>query len=150
MAKYRWYKNGRIYVKSRDMERSSIFDITQEYFDDHIGHQTHYDGEELNLYNTNITSLRKLETVEGWLTLNYSKLTSLENLKSVGDNLQLGDTNITSLGNLKHVGGRLGLVGTNLTSLGKLEHVGRHIYCTRDSDTHKLLMNSKFKDIVYT
>ena len=128
MAQYRWYKNGRPIVKSKDMERVQVSDVTKEYFDDHIGHQTHYEGN-LDLNQTDITDLGKLETVSGSLELSYSA--------------------ITSLGNLKSVGGYIGLTGINLTSLGKLESVGFKVFCTANTPTHELFMNSKFKDRIW-
>ena len=145
---YRWFKNGRMVVKSVDIERISIYGLTQEYFDDHIGNRKHYEGY-LALYETNITSLGKLETVGGYLDLESTKIASLGNLKSVGDGLDLNDcSNLTSLGKLEYVRGDLDLSKTNITDLGKLETVGGDIHCTEGSTTHKLLMNSKFADQV--
>ncbi len=141
-----------------------IGSITDEYFYDYIGDQTHYE-DDLDLSYTNITSLSNLKSVGGVLDLTKSKITSLSELKhagglhlvrsgiqnlgkleSVHTHLNLDRTEITSLGNLKSVGGNLGLNHTNITDLGKLEVVGGIILCTRDSPTHELLMNSKFKD----
>ena len=149
---YRWYKNGRIYVKSDDsvIEYSNIFNITQEYYDDYIGNQKHYEGD-LSLYGSEVTSLGKLESVEDDLNLHKSKVTSLGNLKSVGGFLSLPLTGITSLGNLESVGsygGCLHLQGAELTSLGNLKSVGGIIYCTLDSSTYELFMNSEFRDKV--
>ena len=126
---YSWYKNGREIVKSWDIKRKSLSnaDITQEYFDDYVSNQKHYDGM-LNLYDSEITSLGKLESVEGSLRLDNPKM--------------------ITLGNLKHVSGHLGLVNLDLTDLGKLESVGGFIYCATNSSTYDLLMDSKFSDQV--
>ena len=126
---YRWYKNNRLIVKSVDIERNIFVNgsITQEYFDDYIGNQKHYEGR-MNLFKSDISSLGKLESVSKWLSVSGTKITSLDNLKTVCSNLIV--------------------INTNLTSLGKLKTVGGDIYCTKGSTTHKLLMNSKFKDQV--
>ena len=81
-----WYRGGREIVRSYDINRIEVFNITQEYYDDYIGNQKTYDGD-LFLSQTNITSLGSLETVNGML--------------------YLGGTHLTSLGNLKHVGGKI-------------------------------------------
>ena len=100
--------------------------MTQEYFDDYIGNQKHYSSW-LDLYGyVNITDLSNLEIVSGWLDLSF--------------------TCMTSLGKLERVQGDLSLRGVVLTSLGNLEHVSGQICCTRNSSTHKLLLNSEFKD----
>ena len=124
---YSWYKDGRFYVKSDDIEREEIFGVTKEYFDDYIGNQTIY-KRNLDLHNTGITSLGKLERVKGWL--------------------ELSGTNLTSLGNLKSVGRGLYLENTNLISLGNLERVRGVIRCDDNGATYELLMNSRFKDKV--
>ena len=124
---YSWFKNGRMIVKSVGMERQNIFGITQEYYDDYIVSQKNF---------------------EGSLTLYKSNITSLGNLESVGGDLTLYKSNVTSLGNLKVVEGWLGLSRSKITSLGKLEYVGDNIYCTRNSNTHKMTLDSKFKNQV--
>ena len=103
------------------------YGLTKEYFDDYIGNNPHFDYN-INLFNTGVTSLGKLEMVRGHLGLEGTK--------------------ITSLGKLEHVGRYLSLEGAELGSLGNLKHVGEVIYCTEGSDTHELLMNSKFVDQV--
>ncbi len=128
---YIWYKNSREIVKSYDMERNRIIfkEMTQQYFDDYIGNQTHYKGD-LNLYGLNLTSLGKLETVSGWIDLRFSKLTSLGNLKGVSGGLDLRDSEITSL--------------------GKLEYMeGSYIHCDKGTTLYEHLMDSKFKDQVW-
>ena len=166
---YRWYKNGRLIMKSYDIEGVRSFGLTQEYYDDYIGNQKHIEGD-LDLRVTNITNLGKLESISGNLNLYFSKMlpslgklesvggdlnlsrsteiTSLGNLKHVGGHLDLGHSQITSLGNLEHVAGHLHLDDTNITSLGKLKSVGRLIICTRDNTSYDLFMNSEFKDRV--
>ncbi len=148
MAQYRWYRDGGMYVKSRDLIRRKIFDVTPQYFDEHIGNQTHYEGL-LNLTNSKITSLGKLESVEGNVSLKYSKITSLGKLESVSGHIDLKFSNITNLGNLKTVDGDIYLRGVDsIESLGKLETVGGVIYCDHQTPIHDMLMNSKFKDQV--
>ncbi len=137
-----------MYVATYDIEMTDIHRLTPEYYDDHIGNQTHYKGD-LNLMYTKITSLGKLEHVGGWIDLdNTTHLKSLGKLEHASTSIFMRRTNVTSLGNLKSVGFNLDLRRTNLTDLGKLEQVGGSIFCTRDSDTHKLLINSKFVDRV--
>ncbi len=149
---YRWYKNGRIYVKSEDMKRKDVIakSITQEYYDEYIGNQTHYEGHLNLINNSNVTSLGNLKRLMGGLYLSDNKINDLGDLEYVGRNLDLRRSNITSLGKIKSVGGNLNLIDVNITSLGKLEYVGRYIDCTKGSVIHELLMDSKFKDIVYT
>ncbi len=168
--RYIWYKNGRDIMKSWDKERKRIHlpCVTQEYFDGYIGHMAHHEGD-VNLFDSKcLTTLGKLESVGGYLDLRFSKITSLGDLRSVDGGIHLTSSNITSLGklesvsvmlglsgtkitslgNLKAVNGHLHLSYTNITDLGELEYVGGDIHCVKGSDTHKLLMNSKFKDQV--
>ena len=82
--------------------------------------------DDLSLYNSYITSLGNLRSVNGYLNL-YSceNLTSLGNLKSVNGFLDLNVCkNLTSLGNLQTVNRDLTLMYTNITSLGNLQSVG--------------------------
>lgn len=152
-------------VKSKDVERVKYYEMTQEYFDDYIGNQTHYEGD-LDVTRTNFTSLGKLETISGSLIAHTSKIktlgnlehvggevvsnrnmTSLGNLKRVDGKVTIYSSNITSLGNLEYAGGDLYLSHkTNLTSLGNLEHVVGEIRCSSKTTTLDLLLNSKFKD----
>ena len=125
---YRWFKNGRTVMESYDLERNDHYGITKEYFDDHIGSQKHYGG---------------------YLNLKYSKITSLGKLETIDGSLDLIGTNITSLGNLKSVKGDLLLRYINLLDLGKLEYVDGTIYCSQNSSTEVLFENSKFKDQLY-
>lgn len=140
---YRWYKNGRIYVMSRDIERDVVFGVTKEYFDDHIGNKTYYE-DFLDLKNSNIASLGKLEYINLGLILIKTNVTSLGNLEYVGGDLYLRGNNITSLGNIRAVDGDLD-VYDGVTDLGKLETVGGNIYCDYDSPTYRLFAYSKFK-----
>jgi len=85
--------------------------------------------DDLDLTDTDITSLGNLQSVNGDLDLeNCKNLNSLRNLQSVGDYLDLSRTDITSLGNLKSVGSYLSLYKTNVTSLGNLEFVGESLF----------------------
>jgi len=90
--------------------------------------------DDLNLYNSYITSLGNLQSVNGYLNLfGCDQLTSLENLQSVNGYLDLyGCENLTSLGNLQSVNGYLDLsVCKNLTSFGNLQSVGGHLHLAR-------------------
>ena len=133
-------------MKSKNKDREYILDATPEYFNDYISNQTHHYGDYLDLEGSDITDLGSLENVGSNLNLQETDITSLGNINSVGGHLSLSYTGITSLDNLNSVGGGLFLIGVKLISLGKLEHVSGKIYCSRGSSTHKLLMNSKFKD----
>ena len=170
--KYKWYGKGKIYAETYDMERTKVFNMIPEYFDEYITYQKHHEGNlylcktnvrsldsplgtlrsvggSVDLSKSNITSLGELESVGGNLCLDGNdSIKSLGNLKHVGGNLFIFGLNITTLGNLEHVGGVINLGRTNLTSLGKLDQVGRGIGCSSNSSTHKLLMDSKFKDQV--
>ena len=140
---YRWYKNGRMVTKSGDINMNTVYDVAQEYYDDHID-TSHHKGD-LDLYDSHITSLGKLETVEEDLDLYNTKITSLGKLETVGGYLDITKTKVTSLGNLRSVRGDLYIIETNLTSLGKLEHVGGRIVCNVGTTAHKLFMDSVFK-----
>ncbi len=66
-------------------------------------------------------------------------------------NLFIHSPNITSLGNLKSVSGWLQFGNnTMVVSLGKLESVGGKVYCVMGGYTHKLLMDSEFKNKIHT
>lgn len=146
---YGWYNNGRLIVKSVDTERNIFIkgSMTQEYFDIRIGNKKHYEGDLRYLGETQITSLGKLETISGSVAIFRSKkITSLGNLRMMDGDLSLFWSKITSLGELEHVGGNLSLINTDITDLGNLKSVGGVIHYTNDSSTHKLLMDSKFRD----
>ena len=86
-----------------------------------------FDGD-LNLYETDITSLGNLQSVNGNLNLELTDIISLGNLKSVNGNLDLiRCENLTSLGNLQTVNRDLTLRFTNITSLGNLQSVGGYL-----------------------
>ena len=83
--------------------------------------------DDLSLYNSYITSLGNLQSVNGYLNLfGCDQLTSLGNLKSVNGYLDLRlCKKLTSLGNLQSVNRDLKLWGCEeLTSLGNLQSVG--------------------------
>ena len=145
---YNWYKNGRLVIKSEDMEKVWVFEMTQEYFDEYIGNQTHHKGNLYIPHSTGVTSLGMLEHVDGDLMVDddHTSLRSLSNLEFVKGELDLSYSKVASLGNLKHVGLDLDLRGTNITDLGKLEHVGGDIYCSTGTTTDELFVNSKFSD----
>ena len=134
-------------VKSYDKDHERVYDVAQEYYDDHIDN-FHHKGS-LDLYDSHITSLGMLESVEENLDLYNTKITSLGNLETVGGYLDITKTKVTSLGNLRSVRGDLYIIETNLTSLGKLEHVGGRIVCNVGTTAHKLFMDSVFKKQVY-
>ena len=128
---YRWYRNSRFYVESDDIERTKISHkgLTKDYFDDHIATRRNHDNY-LSLCDSDVTSLGELEVISYYLDLRRSKVTSLGNLKWVGGHLYLRETNITDLGNLRYVSGR--------------------IFCDKGSVIHELLMDSKFRDQVWS
>ena len=81
----------------------------------------------LNLYNSYITSLGNLRSVNGYLNLfGCDQLTSLGNLQSINGYLDLSQcTQLISLGNLQSVNSYLDLIRCEeLTSLGNLQSVG--------------------------
>ena len=65
MALYRWYKEGRMVVESWDMWRNRLIrrSITQEYYAEYI-QQQQFDGH-LDLSESGVTSLGKLEIIKG-------------------------------------------------------------------------------------
>ena len=92
--------------------------------------QTHIEGD-LDLSNSNITSLGNLKSVGGTLNLRNTNITDLGNLKFVGNHFYLTNNKITSLGNLEFIGGSFNLdleSCRNLTSLGNLKSVGATFY----------------------
>ena len=115
-----------MYVKSWDMDHKRVFGITQEYFEDYIGNQKHYEGS-LDLRGNGVKSLGMLERINGYLEMG---------------------TRVVSLGDLVYIGGHLNLEGSGMTSLGNLEYVGGTIYSSTNSIIYGVLMNSKFKDQV--
>ena len=169
MGYYRWFKNSREIVMTRDKEREKIISsITKEYYDDYISNKESHTGD-LKLCDPNITSLGNLKSVDGRLSLEGSGIKDLGNLGWVGRNLDLRLSNITDLGNLRWVGEYLDIEGTDIPTLGKLEYVGRdldlqytnlidlgklgyvsgRIHCTKGTTTHKLLLDSEFEFKVY-
>ena len=97
----------------------------------------------LDLRNTDITTLGKLESVGGSFNLTYTLIESLGNLKKVGGYLSLKETSITSLGNLEKVGTDLYLEGTPITSLGELKSVGSDL----DLDFSKIKSLGNLKSV---
>ena len=78
----------------------------------------------INLFNSKIISLEKLEKVYGSITLNEN-IKSLENLKFLGSNLFLANTKLEDLGNLEVVDGMLNFEKTTINSLGKIKRIGK-------------------------
>ena len=146
---YKWYRNGRYYVESNDLDRNIISNISKEYFDEYISIKKFY-WNMLCMEGSGVVNLGRLEYVTHSMNLSKSKITSLGKLKVVGGCLNLNYTGIKSLGGVKGVKGNLNLRHTNLTDLGELEHVGGHIKCTNGTSTHEILRKSKFSDQVYT
>jgi hypothetical protein len=97
----------------------------------------------LDLRNTDITTLGKLESVGGDFNLTYTLIESLGNLKEVGGYLSLRETSITSLGNLEKVGDALYLQGAPITSLGELKSVGHDL----DLDSSKIKSLGNLKSV---
>jgi hypothetical protein len=85
----------------------------------------------LDLRNTDITTLGKLESVGGDFNLTYTLIESLGDLKKVWGYLSLKETPITSLGELKSVGHDLDLDFSKIKSLGNLKSVGDNLYLRR-------------------
>ena len=85
--------------------------------------------DDLNLYNSYITSLGNLQSVNGYLDLSGCKnLTSLGNLQSVNGHLGLSITNITSLGNLQSVGGHLHIARTPISKKYSEEEIRQMVH----------------------
>jgi len=85
-------------------------------------------GGTLNLSYTNITSLPAGLQVGGTLNLSYTNITSLPAGLQVGGSLYLNDTIITSLPVGLQVGGDLNLSDTNITSLPAGLQVGGSLH----------------------
>ena len=89
---------------------------------------------DLDLTNTEISSLGNLVSVSGSLDLRKTEISSLGNLTSVGGDLDLAGTPISSLGNLFSVGGELYLRGTPLSrnmsekEIRKQVKIGEQLY----------------------
>ena len=132
MSRYVWYKDGKAFKETRDLDGEELI---KQYFDDGSHYISGIDGSfryangfffdgdaikkfgdfigkdfngNLNLYGLQATSLGKLESVSGFLTLQNSPIESLGELESVGGGLDLyGTPYLTSMGNLKRVGGEI-------------------------------------------
>jgi hypothetical protein len=96
----------------------------------------------LDLEDTQIKSLGKLESVGGYLNLIDTPIETLGDLESVDGWLTI-NTNIRSLGKLKHVGGSLDLRGEKIKTLGKLRSVG---YLQLDNTKIKSLGKLEYVD----
>jgi len=83
---------------------------------------------DLDLRDTDITSLPSGLTVGGSLDLTDTKITSLPSDLKVGGSLDLRDTDITSLPSGLTVGGGLDLSDTKITSLPPGLTVGGHLF----------------------
>jgi hypothetical protein len=71
-------------------------------------------GGMLELFNSKVTNLGNLISVDGNLYTYGTGLESLGNLTSVGGNLDLRMTDVLDFGNLKKVGGNLDLGGCKI------------------------------------
>ena len=91
-----------------------------------------YDGYyidgDVSLYESEVTELKYLVKVGGYLDLYYTPIESLDNLKSVGGYLSLYKTKIESLPMLKYVGSGLSLRSSRIESLPKGLYVGGDLY----------------------
>ncbi len=85
-------------------------------------------GRNLNLSNTQITSLPDNLTIGGDLYLSNTQITSLPDNLSVGRNLNLSNTQITSLPDNLTVEGWLDLRNTQITSLPDNLTIGGDLY----------------------
>lgn len=92
---------------------------------------------DLELYDTPITSLGELEFVVRTLNLGNTPIKNLGNLESVGNHLVLTNTPITNLGALIKVGGNLYLENTPITNLGRLERVDGYIHINNSALAEK-------------
>jgi hypothetical protein len=84
----------------------------------------------LEMDDSLIESLGRLEKVNGDLSLKGTKIKDLNNLTEVDGDLNLEETQIETLSGLTSVGGYLLLNDTPIKDLGKLKSVGRGLYLT--------------------
>jgi hypothetical protein len=103
------------------------WDLVQKFLE-RRGNPPYIITDDLDLSNTDVTSLGNLVSVEGDLNLSHTPIESLGNLESVGDSLYLAGSKIESLGNLTSVGDYLDLYKSKIKSLGNLESVGGDLY----------------------
>jgi hypothetical protein len=82
----------------------------------------------LDLRNSSIKSLSKLEKVDKELYLAYSSIEDLGNLKYVGLDLWLENVSLKSLKNLEYVGRTLNLMNSQIEDLGNLKYVRNRLY----------------------
>ena len=89
----------------------------------------------LDLSNTQITSLPDNLTVEGWLDLSNTQITSLPDNLTIGGDLYLRNTPITSLPDNLSVGRNLNLSNTQITSLPDNLTIGGDLYLSNTQIT---------------
>ena len=145
MSKYVWYKDGKVFKETSDVEGEKIL---KQYYSDggyyDASYSLFYDSGG-KVISSDIFKIYRSEIGEhfsGNLYLrNTPDLTSLGNLKSVDGWLDISRaTNLKSLGDLEGVSGWLELFNTpKLTSLGNLKSVGGEIFYDIGSNTEKLL-----------
>ncbi len=85
----------------------------------------------LKQYEDNLTWLKGLVSISGYLDLEGKKIKSLDNLQSVGGYLDIRNTQIKSLDNLQSVGMFLLLGGTQIKSFGNLQSVGGNLWLNK-------------------
>ncbi len=87
-------------------------------------------GGDVILENSNLKSLGSIEGVRGNIYASNSKLKSLGNLIVTGGNVDISNTAITSTRHLKKVGGNLNLKNTNIKKINYLtgENLGGKLY----------------------
>ena len=108
-----------------------------------------YDGYyidgDVSLYESEVTELKYLVKVGGYLDLYYTPIESLGNLKSVGGYLSLYKTKIESLPMLKYVGSGLSLRSSLIESLPKGLYVGGDLYL-RMTPLSKTITEEELRD----
>ena len=82
---------------------------------------------DLNLQDTNITTVKTVKKVGGDVILGNSNLKSLGSIKGVRGNIYAHDSKLKSLGNLIIVGGDADFSNTNITSTRYLKKVGGNL-----------------------
>jgi hypothetical protein len=121
-------------------------------------------GSWIDLNDSQITSLGKLESIGGYADFSDSQITSLGNLKRIGGfaffirsqikslgNLKsiandafFNESHITSLGNLKSIGRNADFKDSKINDLGNLKSIGGDAYFCKSKTNRKLLKNTQF------
>jgi hypothetical protein len=139
-VRYDWYLLQQFLNMKGNPRYIIVGDVVLEDSEDisDLGNLVGVEGE-LDLYDSSIESLGKLEFVGGNLSLyDCQNLKTLGKLKKVEGELNLSNSSIESLGELEFVGGNFGLFRCeNITTLGKLKKVEGYVDL-RDSPIESL------------